>query len=149
MAGTCNSDHRLSGHRSLGSVGGDNRMGPMNNSVVFDRRLKKSGSQYRESKTGRFLPRREAEDQRKPKGTACMGCGIMVGDGYMETQLHQVGNYQICGSCRRQLEKRGRLWVQPYNQYLYLYPDGRVVIKTSALRGDEDEAEGDQVAGRY
>ena len=87
----------------------------------------------------------------KLKGTACMGCGIMVGDGYMETRLHQVGNYQICGSCRRQLEKRGRLWVQPYNQYLYLCPDGRVVMRKSTLRGDEDEdeAEGEQVAGRY
>lgn len=85
----------------------------------------------------------------KPKGTACMGCGIMVGDDYMETRLHQVGNYQICGSCWRQLEKRGRLQVQPYQECRYLYPDGQVVIKKSTLRGDEDEdeAERKQVAG--
>jgi hypothetical protein len=85
----------------------------------------------------------------KSKGSECMGCGIMVEDGYMETRLHQVGDYQICGWCRRQLEKRGRLQVQPYNSHQYLYPDGQVVINKSTLRGDEngDEAERKQVAG--
>lgn len=84
-----------------------------------------------------------------PKGTECMGCGIMVGDDYMEKQLYHVGDYQICGWCRRQLEKRGRLQTQPYKECRYLYPDGRVVIKKSTLRGDEDEdeAERKQVAG--
>ena len=78
-----------------------------------------------------------------------MGRGIMVWDGYMETQLYQVGNYQICDWCRRRFEKRGRLWVQPYKDYRYLYPNGRVVIQKSTLRGDEDEDETErkQVAG--
>ena len=85
----------------------------------------------------------------KLKGTACMGCGIMVGEGYMETRLHQVGDYKLCDSCRRQLEKRGRLQVQPYQECRYLSPDGQMVIKKSTLRGneDEDEAERKQVAG--
>ena len=78
---------------------------------------------------------------RSPKGTACMGCGIMVGDGHIEPQLYQVGDYQICGWCRWHLAERGRLGVLPYKDYQYLYSNGRVVMRKSALRGDEDEDE--------
>jgi len=63
------------------------------------------------------------------EGTECMGCGIMVGEGYMEKQLYQVGDYKICGWCYRQLNKQGHLWVQPYGSHHWLYPDGQVIVK--------------------
>ena len=57
----------------------------------------------------------------------CQGCGMHIGAGYVETQSYQVGGYQICGWCSRELKHRGRLQVEPYNQHLYLYPDGEVL----------------------
>ena len=56
----------------------------------------------------------------------CMGCGIMVGNGYEEKKLYRVGDYYICGWCRQQLARHGRLWVEPYHERRYLYADGRV-----------------------
>jgi len=73
------------------------------------------------------------------EGTECMGCGIVVGEGYIETQLYRVGRCEICGWCYCQLNKRGYLWVQPYNDKLWLYPDGQVVVKKLVLVGDGKE----------
>jgi len=91
--------------------------------TVFDPRLggrANLGTKYRDAVTGRFVPKP------KSKPAPCMGCGIMVGDGYMETKLYQVGSYKICGECLQILNRRGKLWVEPYNQCLFLRPDGRV-----------------------
>ena len=80
----------------------------------------------------------------KPKGIECTGCGIMVGEGYIETQLYQVGDYKICGWCRHQLARRGRLLAQPYNSHQYLYPDGRVVVEISVFGGGGKDVEDDR-----
>ena len=69
----------------------------------------------------------------------CQGCGIGVGPGYMEGRTYRVGGYQICGWCRRNLQRQGRLQVEPYNQCLFLHPDGEVTVEKSAFDIDEEE----------
>jgi hypothetical protein len=64
-----------------------------------------------------------------------MGCGIMVGESYMETVLYQVGKYKICGWCWQSLHRRGELRVEPYGQNLFLHSDG-LVEKKKALVGE-------------
>ena len=68
----------------------------------------------------------------------CQGCGICIEPDYMETRAYQVGDYQICGWCLRSLKRHGGLLIEPYNQYLYLYPNGEV-RKEKVLVGEEDD----------
>ena len=71
---------------------------------------------------------------------SCQGCGICIGADYIEKQSYQVGDYHICSWCLRNLKRRGRLQVEPYNQYLFLYPDGEVSVeKKKVFVVDEEE----------
>ena len=69
----------------------------------------------------------------------CQGCGICVGPGHIEARTYRVGEYRICGRCRRNLERRGSLQVEPYNQCLFLHPDGEVTVGKSNIDMDEGE----------
>ena len=58
----------------------------------------------------------------------CDGCQIVIGIGHIEAYPYQVGDYEICGWCLRELQRRGRLQVgdRSGKVALYLHPDGKV-----------------------
>jgi hypothetical protein len=70
---------------------------------------------------------------------ACQGCGISVGPGHIESRTYRVGEYQVCGWCRRSLERQGMLLMEPYNLHLFLHPDGEVTVEKSVFNTDEEE----------
>ena len=79
-------------------MGGNNRMGRMNNSVVFDRRLKKSGSQYRDPRTGRFV-----SDPGKPITFRCRFCGKDKPLDEMRTLTRFMPPLVACRECEKRM----------------------------------------------
>jgi len=58
----------------------------------------------------------------------CQACTINTGTEFIEQQGYRCGGYILCGHCKRQLEKRGRVRLHQGTDknFRLLYSDGTV-----------------------
>jgi len=75
----------------------------MNTKVVFDLRLKKSGSQYRNPETGRFIPRPKEKRNLDEITFRCKFCGEEKPLDEMRTLTRFFPPLLACRECERRI----------------------------------------------
>jgi len=65
---------------------------------------------------------------------SCFSCSIGIGKDFIEPQLYRVGDVEICGWCKKALEKRGSLKIVEEEckgkqvKVVHLFQDGRTEV---------------------